>query len=81
LEKRHRAQQKCYNGIRNQGLKEQLRLGNKKMLNKRNVNKALRQTVVLKVMKLAVGSLSRFKKWVLRHPGRASHHPNEIRDY
>jgi hypothetical protein len=51
------------------------------MFNKRNVNEALRQTIVLKVMKLAAGFLSGFKKWVLRHRGRASHHPNERRDY
>jgi hypothetical protein len=42
IKDRHRAQHKYNNGIRNRGLKEQLRLGNKKTLDKGNVSEALR---------------------------------------
>jgi hypothetical protein len=37
-------------------MKQQLRLGNKKTLNERNVNEALRQTIMLEVIKLSAGS-------------------------
>jgi hypothetical protein len=52
----------CNNGIRNRGLKEKLRLGNKKTLSKRNVNETLRQTIELKVVKLGAGSSVRIRK-------------------
>jgi hypothetical protein len=37
-------------------MKQQLRLRNKKTLNKRNANEALRQTIMLEVVKLSAGS-------------------------
>jgi hypothetical protein len=55
--KRRRVQPKHKNGIRGRGLKQQLWLGGKE-----NVNKALRQTIVLDVAKLAVGSSIRIWK-------------------
>jgi hypothetical protein len=41
------AQPKCNNGIRDKGLKQQLRLGRKG-----NINEALRQTIVLEIVEL-----------------------------
>jgi hypothetical protein len=54
-------QVKCNNDIRNQGLKKQLCLGNKKT-HKRYVNEALRETTVLEVAKLAAWFSVRIKK-------------------
>jgi hypothetical protein len=57
FEKRRRRQHKFNNGIIDRGLKQQLRLGGKG-----SVNETLRQTIVLKVIKLAAGSCIRIPK-------------------
>jgi hypothetical protein len=62
IEKRHWALQKCNNGITNRDLKQQLFLGNKKKLNKRNANETLRQTIMLEVVKLSAGSSAKIRK-------------------
>jgi hypothetical protein len=62
FEKRRRVQTKCKNDIRNRSLKQQQRLENKKRHNNRNVNKALRRTIGLEVVRLSVGSSSRIRK-------------------
>jgi hypothetical protein len=57
FKKRHRAQQKYNSGIRNQGLKERLRLGSR-----RTLNKTFRQTIELEVTKQIVGTSIKLRK-------------------
>jgi hypothetical protein len=61
--KRRRAQQKCTNGTRDRGLRGQLRLGSKRAL-----NKTVRQTLGLEVVKRIVGisiGLREVSDWTL----------------
>jgi hypothetical protein len=51
FKKRHWAQQKWNNGIRDRGLKQQLSLGRKEIF-----YEALRQTIGLEIVKRTVGS-------------------------
>jgi hypothetical protein len=62
VEKRRWKGPECNNGIRNRGLKQKLRLGNKKTLSKENAKETLRQTIQLKVVKLGSGSSMRIRK-------------------
>jgi hypothetical protein len=57
FEKRRRPQSKRYNGIKDRGLKQQLRLGSEE-----NIYETLNQTIVLKIVKLASGSSIEIRK-------------------
>jgi hypothetical protein len=71
FQKRRRKQPKFNNGIRDRGLKQQLRLGSKE-----NFKEALERTIVFKIVKLAAGSSVRIKKmsvktlWRSRPPSK-----------
>jgi hypothetical protein len=75
VDKRQWKGPECKNGIRNPGLKQQIRLGNKKTLNKRNVNKAPRQTIVLEAVKLAAGSSTWIRKMGVKASWRSQPQP------
>jgi hypothetical protein len=65
-------QLKCSNGIRDWGLKQQLRLGSKG-----SVNKTFRQALMMEIVKLAVRSSIRIPKMSVKTPWRSQPPPKQ----